>query len=66
MAYGNVRVSRLLKKELAWAIDKWLLVISNTVLFKTVMPPRIQRVKLFYLENNIVCFAIWSFVAYSN
>ena len=32
----NVHVSRHLKEELAWAIDKWLRVISNTMLFKTV------------------------------
>ena len=31
-----VHVSRHLKEELAWAIDKWLRVISNTMLFKTV------------------------------
>ena len=29
MAYVNVHVSRHLKEELAWAIDKWLRVISN-------------------------------------
>ena len=29
------------KRELAWAIDKWLQVISNTSLFKTVIPLRI-------------------------
>ena len=28
-------------KRVAWAIDKWLQVISNTVLFKTVIPLRI-------------------------
>ena len=29
VAYMNVHVSRLLKEELAWAIDKWYQVISN-------------------------------------
>ena len=38
MAYVNIRVSRRLKQELAWAIDKWLGVISIAVLFKTVIP----------------------------
>ena len=28
-------------KELCWAIDKWLQVISNKMLFKTAMPLRI-------------------------
>ena len=41
VAYMNVHVVRNLKEELAWAIDKWLWVISNTVLFKTVIPLRI-------------------------
>ena len=41
VAYVNVHVLRHLKEELAWATDKWLWVISNTVLFKTVTPLRI-------------------------
>ena len=36
VAYVNVRVSRYLKEELAWTIDKRLQVISNIMLFKTV------------------------------
>ena len=36
----GVHVSRRLKEELAWATDKWLQVISNTMLFKTVIPLR--------------------------
>ena len=36
----NVRVTRRLKKELAWVIDKRLWVISNKMLFKTVVPLR--------------------------
>ena len=32
---------KALKGELAWAIHRWLWVISNTVLFKTVIPLRI-------------------------
>ena len=34
---AGVHVSRHLKEELAWAIDKWLLGISHTMLFKTVI-----------------------------
>ena len=40
VAYMNVCVSKQLKEELAWAIDKWLRVISNKMLFKTVVPLR--------------------------
>ena len=40
MAYVNIRVSRRLKEELAWGIDKRLRVISNKMLFKTVVPQR--------------------------
>ena len=34
MVYINVCVSRHLKEEPAWAKDKWLQVISNTMLVK--------------------------------
>ena len=40
VAYVNVRVSKSLKEELAWAIDKRLRVVSNKMLFKTVIPLR--------------------------
>ena len=40
MAYMNVRVTRRLKEELAWVVDKRLRAISNKVLFKTVVPLR--------------------------
>ena len=38
VSYVNVRILRHLKQEVAWAIDKWLRVISNTMLVKTVIP----------------------------
>ena len=41
MAYVNVRVSRHLKVELGWAIDKRLQLIINKILFKIVVPLRI-------------------------
>ena len=41
MAYVNVRISMLLKEELAWVIDKQLQIIINTMLFKTVISPGI-------------------------
>ena len=40
MAYVGIHVSRQLKEELAWATDKRLQVISNIMLFKTVIPLR--------------------------
>ena len=36
----NIRVSRHLKEELSWAIDKWLRVINNKMLFKIAVPLR--------------------------
>ena len=39
--YVNIRVSRHLKEKLSWATDKWLQLIINTMLFKTVIPLRI-------------------------
>ena len=40
VAYMNICVLKWLKEELAWAIDKRLLVISNKMLFKRVVPLR--------------------------
>ena len=40
MVYVNVHVLRRLKEELACVIDKRLLVISNKMLFNTVVPLR--------------------------
>ena len=37
MAYIDVHVSKSLKEELAWAIDKRLQLISNKMLFKIVI-----------------------------
>ena len=37
VAYMNVCISRCLKEELAWALDKRLRLIINTMLFKTVI-----------------------------
>ena len=41
VAYVNLRVSRDLKEELNWAIDKHLPLIINKKLFKAVIPLRI-------------------------
>ena len=37
VAYMNVCILRHLKEELAWVLDKWLQLISNKMLFKTVI-----------------------------
>ena len=36
---GRIHIEQL-KEELAWATDKWLMVISNIMLFKTVIQLR--------------------------
>ena len=41
VTFVNVRVSRLLKEELAWVIDKRFQIIIDTMFFKTVLPLRI-------------------------
>ena len=41
VAYVNVFISRRLKEELSWAIDKQLRLIINTILFKIVILLRI-------------------------
>ena len=45
----SARVLRRLKQELAWATDKQLRVISNILLFKTLIPLRNLRIKPFYV-----------------
>ena len=57
VAYVGVNVLRYLKEDLAcqWATDKWLRIISNIMLFKTVI---LQIVS----HNNIVCIAMRSLV----
>ena len=47
VVYVNVHILKRLKEELTWAIDKWLRVISNKMLCKTVIPLRNLRIKPF-------------------
>ena len=49
--YMNVHVSRHLIQELACTIDKWLQVISTTVLFKTVTVYTSRNLKHFKLKT---------------
>ena len=55
--------NEIIKRKLAWAIiDERLWVISNIMLFKTVMP---LKNKAILSLDNIVCIAMWSLVMYS-
>ena len=40
VTYVNICASKYFKEELAWAVDKWLQLISNKMLFKTIAPQR--------------------------
>ena len=51
VAYVNVHVSRHLKEELAWVIDKRLWAISNKMLFKTVLPLRNKNKAILNLKQ---------------
>ena len=51
MAYLNVHVTSCLKEELAWAIDKWLRVISNTNVFKNSYTTKNLNNKPFYIKT---------------
>ena len=51
----NVPILTCLKEELSWAIDKWLRLVINTMLFKTVIS--LKNKAVFNLKN-IVCVAI--------
>ena len=59
----GVRIPRHLEEELAWAIDKWLWVISHIMLFSYITKELKNKVILSL--NNIVCIAMWSLVMYS-
>ena len=58
MAYVNIRISKRLKEELAWDIDKWLWVISNKMLFKTVIPLKTKEQSHFNFKKGMFMFVI--------
>ena len=61
VAYVNVRLSKSLKEELAWAIDKRHRVVSNKMLFKTVSytTKKLKKKAVLNLKQiNIVCVAM--------
>ena len=52
----GVCVSRLLKEELAWVIDKRLWVISNKMLFKTILPlKKLKNKAILNIEKHCMC-----------
>ena len=54
-------VSSHLKEKLAWAVDKWLWVISTIILFKNC-----KNTKELKGTNNIVCVAMLPLVTFLN
>ena len=53
----NVRISRRLKEELTWVIDKWLRAISNKMLFKTVVYTT-KKLKNRAVLNKTILYAL--------
>ena len=58
VAYVNVRISKSLKEELAWAMDKWLWVVSNKILFKTVIRTTKKLKKKAVLNFKKILYAL--------
>ena len=59
VACMGIFISWHLKEELVCATDKWLWIISNIMLLKTVTNKELTILSL----KNIVCIAMWSLVA---
>ena len=59
VAYMNIHVSRHLKEELAWAIDRRLQAISNLNSYTT---KKLKNKAVL----NIICVAMWPLVTCSN
>ena len=55
MAYVNVYISRCVKEELAWAIDRRLRVVSNKISYSA---KKLKKQAVINL-NNIVCVTIY-------
>ena len=68
MVYVNVHVSRHLKEELAWAIDKRLRVNCNKMLFKMVILLETKNIVALNLKQYYLhCYVRMStLVMYSN
>ena len=57
---GFSHIGSHLKEELAWAIEKWLWVISNTMLFKTVSytTKNLRNKVILNLKQYCICVAM--------
>ena len=55
VVYVNICMSKRLKEELAWAVDKWLQVVSNKMLFKTVIPKEKSHFKFKITLYTLLC-----------
>ena len=47
----RMHIEEFKRRSLAWAIDKWLQVVSNKMLFNTVMPLRNKRKSRFKFKT---------------
>ena len=58
MVYMNVNVSRHLKEDVSWAIDKQLKLIINTMFFQNSYTTKNLKIKPYLILNNIVCISM--------
>ena len=63
VAFVNVHISRCLKQELSWAIDKWLWLIINTLLFKNSYTTKNLKNKTIF---NLKQYCMYCYVTLSN
>ena len=54
----NICISKYLKEELAWAIDKRLWVISNRSLFKIVITTKELKNKAILTLNYVILYVL--------
>ena len=66
MVYIGIHISRHLKEELAWAMNKRLSIINNVMLLKIYTTNKLKNKAVFKSFNNILCVATWSLVTYCN
>ena len=61
MAYVNVRISKCLKVELGWAIDKRVRLVINKMLFKSYITKNLKNKAFFNLKQYCMrCYVILS------
>ena len=59
MAYVNVYILRCVKEELAWAIDRWLRVVSNKISYSA---KKLKKQAVINLKQYCMCY----YVTFSN